>query len=75
MRNTSLYKSLREFYKEALAILNEKLAKKQDLPITVKEKFEFKEDGGYSQSYEPEILWYMFVDKNVQELKKNRHLQ
>lgn len=70
MRNTSLYKSLREFYKEALAILNEKLAKKQDLPITVKEKFEFKEDGGYSQSYEPEILWYIFVDKNVQELKK-----
>lgn len=70
MRNLSLYKRLKEYCEIAIAFLEEKVAKNQGLPSTVKVKFECAEDGGYSYTYVPEILWYMLVGRNEQELKQ-----
>ncbi len=63
MRNAFLYKTLKEYCKAAVSYLEVKAAKPDGLPFTVKEKFEFTEDGGYSYSYAPEILWHMLVSK------------
>lgn len=79
MRNASLYNTLKEYCKVTIAILNKKLAEKQDLPINIKDKYEFNEDGGYSFSHIPQIPWFMLAIKPEQEVKKrdiyNRSIQ
>jgi hypothetical protein len=43
MRNTCLYKALREYCNSALAFLNSKVSGPEDVPTTIKEKVEVAE--------------------------------
>lgn len=70
MRNLQLYEAFKEYCKEALVFLNAKLKSPEDLPTTIKEKFEVTEDGGISQFYVTEVEWWRLVLKNEQSIKQ-----
>ena len=58
MINTSLYNALRAYCNSALALLDSKIRRIEDLPITTKEKVEVADDSwGLSFSPRREVLW------------------
>ena len=68
MRNTSLYKALREYCNSALALLNSRISRPEDVPTTIKEKVEVAESGELSFSQVPEVLWHILVIRNERDL-------
>ncbi len=72
MRNISLYKTLKVYCKAALEYFARKETISKEFLIGIKEKFEFTDDGGYSQPYVPEVRWFMLVVrdwKNLADMK------
>jgi hypothetical protein len=70
MRNTSLYKALREYCNSALALLNSRISRPEDVPTTIKEKVEVAESGELSFSQVPEVLWHILVIRNERDLSQ-----
>ena len=68
MRNVPLYEALCEYCKSALALLETRIGGPKDIPTVGTEKFEFSEDGSLVHIQSTEVLWYMLISKNEQDL-------
>jgi hypothetical protein len=68
MRNASLNSALKDYCYTALAILNSKISRCEDVPHVIKEKIEVGERGKVSLSQAPEIQWYILVDRSDRDL-------
>lgn len=68
MRNASLHSALWDYCNSALALLNSKISRPEDVPTTIKEKVEVAESGELSFSQVPEILWHILVIRNEWDL-------
>lgn len=65
MRNVSLHSALRDYCNSALALLNSKIGRIEDIPITIKEKVEVADDGwGLSLSPRREVLWDRLITRH-----------
>jgi len=70
MRNPQLHKAFKEYFKAALDYFNSELKGPEDLPTTVRERFEVTEEGGVSQFSATEVEWWRFVFQNMENLKQ-----
>lgn len=70
MRNASLHRALRDYCNSALALLNSRTSRPEDVPSIIKEKVEVGESGELTFSQVPEVLWHILVARNEGDLSQ-----